>query len=369
MITRPTPIERLAEYAAVPSLSGAEAELADLIAGQLAAEGIVVHREGNNLWVELGAGRPRLLLNSHLDTVPPGQGWTADPWLPRRGEGRLTALGANDAKGCVAAMVESFLALHRQMVHDKRKFSGTLILALTAEEETAGTGLAAILDRLRPLDAAIVGEPTGLAPVIAQRGLMILRGVARGRAAHTANTPPQAAANAIVLAAENILRLQSFDWGPCHERLGRAHAHVTGIQGGIAHNVIPDVCEFRLDIRTTPLESHAALFSRLKAFLHSELTVHSDRLVPVETSSEELIVRVACSVSGRPPAGSATMSDMVFLSGIPAVKLGPGQSVRSHTPDEYILESELAEGVATYAEIVRRYFAAYQDETQRNHVP
>lgn len=362
MNRQPTTIERLAEYVAVQSLSSEETELADLIAGQFTATGVLVHREGNNLWAELGSGRPRLLLNSHLDTVPPGQGWTSDPWSLRHQDGRLIGLGANDAKGCVAAMVEVFLNLHRQIAEEKRPLSGTLVLALTAQEEIAGAGLATILDRLRPLDAAIVGEPTGLAPVIAQRGLMILHGVARGRSAHAAHTPPQTAENAIVFAAEDILRLQEFDWGPCHPQLGQAHGNVTGIQGGIAHNVISDICEFRLDVRTTPLESHAALYSRLKAYLQCELTVRSGRLTPVETSPNERIVQVACRAVGRKPKGSATMSDMVFLAGISAVKLGPGESIRSHTPDEYILESELAEGVAAYAEIIRRYFTSYSEE-------
>ena len=275
--------------------------------------------------------------------MPPGQGWSGDPWTPRREGERLTGLGANDAKGCVTAMIEAFLAVHRELKQGG-KLGGTLVLALTAQEETTGEGLPVILDRLRPLDAAIVGEPTGLVPMTAQRGLLILRGKARGRTAHPANTPPQVAENAIVAAAEDVLRLREFDWGPAHPRLGRAHGNVTIIKAGIAHNVIPDACEFCLDIRTTPAESHPALFARLQAHLRSELSIQSGRLVAVRNAGRlRPIVRAACSASGNEPQGSATMSDMVFLTGIPAVKIGPGQSSRSHTPDEFILESELTE--------------------------
>jgi acetylornithine deacetylase len=349
-------IDRLSQYVAVASLSGNEAALADLIAAEFVATGLAVHREGNNLWLEIGdAPRPRLLLNSHLDTVPPGEGWTADPWNPRREAGRLTGLGANDAKGCVTAMIEAFLATHQELVRGQR-LGGTIVLALTAQEETAGEGLAEILDRLRPLDAAVVGEPTGLVPMAAQRGLLILRGTARGRTAHPGNTPPEVAANAIVVAADDVMRLRDFDWGPTHPRLGRAHGNVTIIRGGIAHNVIPDACEFSLDVRTTPLESHAALYARLQTHLQSELTIHSRRLVPVETPDDSPIIQAACSATGNPPQGSGTMSDMVFLAGTAAVKLGPGQSERSHTPDEYILESELIDGAAAYTKIIRLYF-------------
>jgi acetylornithine deacetylase len=349
-------IERLARYVAVPSVSGNETALADMIASELAGEGFDVRREGNNLWSEAGdAPRPRLLLNSHLDTVPAGEGWTGDPWQPRRLGDQLIGLGANDAKGCVTAMIEAFLAARRGA--DGGPFHGTIVLALTAQEETAGEGLAEILDRLRPLDAAVVGEPTGLTPMTAQRGLLILEATARGRTAHPGNTPPEAAENAVVAAAEDVLRLREFDWGGSHPRLGPPHGNVTMIRGGIAHNVIPDACEFCIDVRTTPLESHAALCARLKRFLRSELAVRSQRLVPIETPEDSPIVRAACAATGKPPQGSGTMSDMVFLTGIPAVKLGPGQSQRSHTRDEFILESELIAGAAAYREIIKSYFS------------
>lgn len=350
-------IDRLARYVSIPSVSGDEAALADAADRDLRDAGIDVHREHNNLWCAVGdRARPRLLLNSHLDTVPPAGGWPHDPWSPRLADGRLSGLGSNDAKGCVVALLETALRIHDSLRRGER-LGGTLVLALTAEEENSGRGLGTILDRLAPLDAALVGEPTDLTPMIAQRGLLILRCVARGRAAHPANTAPDAATNAILAAADDLRRLAEFDWGPPHPLLGRCHAHPTIIQGGVARNVVPDACEFTLDVRTTPRESHAALTGRLRAALRSEVVVHSDRLVPVQTSPEAPIVRaVLAALPDRRPAGSPAMSDMVYLSGIPAVKIGPGQSPRSHTPGEFLTEAELRGGAEAYERIARAYF-------------
>ncbi len=350
-------IERLRRYVAVPSLSRQEGTLARLVTADLEGAGLRVQRAGHNLWCEFGdTPRPRLLLNSHLDTVPPGQGWSHDPWTPDLHDGRLSGLGANDAKGCVTALVATALTLHQELAGGKR-LGGTVVLTLTAEEEISGQGLGTILPKLGPLDAAMVGEPTGLVPMTAQRGLLILRGVAGGRSAHPANTPPDTADNAIMTAVHDLCALRDFAWGPPHPLLGRCHAHVTKIEGGIARNVIPDRCEFTLDIRTTPRESHPQLTARLRAACRSELHVHSERLVPIETAANAPIVRAALYARpGTVPGGSPAMSDMVFLSGIPAVKIGPGESARSHTPNEYVTAAELEDGAATYARIVRTYF-------------
>lgn len=346
-------IERLVRYVATRSLSRQEHALADLVAAELTQAGLAVHRRGNNIWCALGdADRPRLLLNSHLDTVPPGSGWSGDPWQPRRASGRVIGLGANDAKGCVVALISAVLGLQKRLARGAT-LGGTVILALTAEEEISGQGLATILDELQPLDAAVVGEPTGLVPMIAQRGLLMLRGTARGRSGHPANTSMDSPDNAIFTAARDLAGLRDFDWGPPHPLLGRCHAHVTKISGGVALNVVPDVCEFHLDIRTTPGESHQCLFDRLARTLRSELTIHSARLEPVETNPDEPIVHaVRRALPGVQPAGSAAMSDMVFLRGVPSVKIGPGVSARSHTPDEFISEDELAAGAAAYERIV-----------------
>ncbi len=350
-------IERLSRYVAIRSVSGGEGPLADAVADDLRNHDLATQRVGNNLWCSIGdRPRPRLLLNSHLDTVPPAGGWPHDPWTPRLADGRLSGLGANDAKGCVVALLEAVVRLSAGLRRGQ-PLGGTVVLALTAEEETSGRGLGTVLDALAPIDAALIGEPTDLAPMIAQRGLLILRCVARGRTAHPANTPPGAARNAIVAAAEDLRRLEAFDWGPPHPLLGRCHAHPTLISGGVARNVIPDACEFTLDVRTTPLEAHAALVERLQGVLRSEVHVHSDRLVPVQTSPDAAIVRaVRAALPDCVPGGSPAMSDMVYLPRTPAVKIGPGQSPRSHTAGEFITLAELSAGSEAYERMVRAYF-------------
>lgn len=362
-------IDLLRKLVATPSVSRQEARIADVVSGELAAHGLRGQRHGNNVWCEIGdAERPRLLLNSHLDTVPPGENWSADPWTPRLVEDRVIGLGANDAKGCVAAMMQAAFAL-KSALEQGQRLGGTVVLALTAEEETTGQGLATILEHLKHLDAGIVGEPTGLTPMIAQRGLLILRCVAHGRSAHPANTPPDSADNAISTAVADVQRLHKFAWGSAHPLLGRCHAHVTMIQGGVSRNVIPDQCEFFVDVRTTPLEDHAALVERLRAALKCEVLVHSDRLAPVQTAADEPIVRAAVRAVGDVrPSGSPAMSDMVFLRGIPAVKIGPGDTARSHTPNEYIRIDELKAGATAYEGIVRNYFLAPGAARQREAV-
>lgn len=352
--------ERLARYVAVKSPSRGEHALAAMIRRELEAEGLVVDVEGANLWTQIGdRPRPRLLLNSHLDTVPPGENWTRDPWTPSLENGRLYGLGANDAKGCVVALVEAFLTLKREL-EAGRLLGGTVVLALTAEEEISGQGLGAVLPKLSPLDAAVVGEPTGLTPMSAQRGLLVLKVEAAGRTAHPGNTPPAHAQNAVVTAAEDVLRLAAFDWGPTHPLLGAPYGQATVIEGGVARNVIPDRCTFWLDVRTTPLESHASVVDRLRRHLRSRVHVHSDRLIPIETSADELIVQAACRAAGLPaPSGSPTMSDMAFLRNIPAAKFGPGQSARSHTADEYVDVSELERGMRCYLKLVREFTGHY----------
>ncbi|MCA9244045.1 MAG: M20/M25/M40 family metallo-hydrolase [Phycisphaerales bacterium] len=354
----PPVVQRLLDYVAIKSLSREEGAITDRVAADLSAAGLRVARDGHNVWTEIGdADRPRLLFNSHLDTVPPGAGWDQDPWKPVLNNGRITGLGANDAKGCVVALIEAALRLKRRLDAGER-LHGRVVLAFVAEEEiTGGAGMEAALPRLGPIDAGIVGEPTGLTPMTAQRGLLILRCVARGRSGHPANTPADTPNNAIANAAADLMRLRDFDWGKPHPLLGKAHAHPTVISGGVARNVIPDACEFYVDIRTVPTESHLQLTQRLRAALDCEVHVHSDRLIAMDTPTDAAIVQAV--IDARPqakPGGSPAMSDMVFLAGTPSVKIGPGESPRSHTPNEYVLVSELEAGVNTYEQTALAYF-------------
>jgi acetylornithine deacetylase len=251
-LTLETILERLV---ATPSVSGQEGPLADFVQGLLVERGIQVQREGHNLWFEVGpraGGGPRLLVNSHLDTVPPCDGWSVGPWDAAWSDERLVGLGANDAKGCVASMLGAALELSNA----PEVMGGTAVFAFTAEEETGGNGIATLLDKLGPLDAAVVGEPTGLQVCAAQRGMLILRCVAKGQSAHVAHA--SLGENAIHKAARDIARLELFRFEG-HPLLGASRPQVTQIKGGLARNQVPDSCEFFVDLRTTPNLDHEEL--------------------------------------------------------------------------------------------------------------
>jgi acetylornithine deacetylase len=343
------PAELLELLVATPSVSKQEGPLSLRLAEILRVQGFTVHQQGQNLWFEVGQGGPRLLVNSHLDTVPSCEGWTTDPFTPVWSGDRLVGLGANDAKGCVAAMVAAALDLRDQPL-DR---AGTAVFAFTAEEEIGGQGIATILDALGPLDAAIVGEPTGLEPCTAQRGMLILRCVARGESAHVAHG--DLGDNAIHKAARDIAKLAGLRFED-HPLLGAAQPQVTTIQGGISRNQVPDETIFFVDLRTTPNLDHGAVLRELSGLLESEVHLHSGRYLPKATDADEPIVRAALAAADKPCVGSRTTSDWAFLGGLPAVKIGPGDTQRSHRPDEYLTWQELADGCSLYPRLIRSYF-------------
>lgn len=346
--------ELLAFLVGIPSVSGAETALADAFAARLSAAGFKVERAGNNLWFSVGTpGGPRLLLNSHVDTVPVATGWTRDPYGAKWQDDRLYGLGANDAKGCVAAMTMAALALR------EKAFDGEAVFAFTAEEETGGAGIATVLDAIGPVDAALVGEPTGLAACTAQRGMLILRCTARGVSAHAAHA--RDAANAIHVAAHDIARLQAMTF-EAHPALGAARAQVTQVRGGRARNQVPDECEFFVDIRTTPNLDHEQLANTIAAELESEVVVHSARYLAKATPGNSAVLAAVLAAGANNVASSATTSDWAFLGDVPAVKIGPGDTHRSHTPDEYLLGCELDEAVAFYTAAVLEYFEKVKHE-------
>lgn len=337
----------------IPSVSGSEAELAGFLDERLRQRSVNPVRVGESLLALHGEG-PVLLLDTHLDTVPPVPGWTRDPWdVEAVADGRVVGLGANDAKASVAAMVAAFLA-----------FAGldlpfTLALALVEGEETRGTGTQAVLAELArrglEIEAAVVGEPTGLDVAVAQKGLMVLELVARGDACHAANAHALGAANAARLLARDLVALEGIDFGPAHPHLGPVTLEPTQVRAGTARNVVPGEATAVLDVRTTPALPAAEILRRVSERVRGEVRVLSDRLTPKETPRAAAIVQAACRV--RPEArvfGSPTLSDMVFL-GAPAIKCGPGRSERSHTPDEFVLEEEILDGARFYTRLIGAY--------------
>jgi acetylornithine deacetylase len=345
------PAALLTRLVGTPSLSGDEAALADLVQDLVAAKGCKVHRQGNNLWFAIGKpGGSRLLLNSHLDTVPPCDGWADDPFKPIWHGSRLHGLGANDAKGCVTAILVAALTLSSQSL------DGEVVVALTAEEETGGQGLGTILDQLGPFDGAVVGEPTGLRICAAQRGLLVLKCTARGQSGHVAHAQMLGVDNAIHKAARDISCIAAMDF-PAHPLLGSQKAQVTQIQGGLRRNQVPDACEFFVDLRTDPDMDHDAVAADFQRLLESEVAIHSKRYLPKGTDASHPIVRAALQAAGKAgPVGSGTTSDWAFLGAIPAVKAGPGDTFRSHHPNEYLTLPELEAGVAFYADLVTEFF-------------
>ncbi len=341
------------EIVEIPSVSGDEEGLADFLESKLRHYRARPERVGNSLLAFAGEG-PVLLLDTHLDTVPPVPGWTRDPWKAVPEGERIHGLGSNDAKAAVAGMVAAFLAFQNV------ELPFTLVLALVEGEETKGNGTQAVLEELArrglPVEAAVIGEPTGLDLAVAQKGLMVLELVARGTACHAAHARALGAVNAARLLARDLVALEGIDFGEPHPHLGPITLEPTQVKAGTARNVVPGEATAILDVRTTPALAREEIVRRIRESVEGEVRVLSDRLRPKETSIEIPLIEAARLA--RPDArlyGSATLSDMALLNGTPAVKCGPGRSERSHTPDEFVLEGEVLDGARFYTRLVGTY--------------
>ena len=347
------------ELVATPSVSGDEVAIVSLLSSFLQDHGATIELVGGSLVAWAGKAPVKgdvestalVVLNSHVDTVPPAPGWTREPHQPSRADGRVFGLGANDAKASVAAMTAAFLAVA------EFDLPFALALMLVRGEETKSVGTAEVVAEFsrRGLvpTMAVVGEPTGLDLAVAQKGLLVLELVARGEAAHAAHARTLGARNAIVSLACDLAAIAGLPEGPLDPYLGRATVEPTVVSGGSARNVVPAEARAVLDCRTVPIEPPEALLARLRAAVEGELVVLSDRLVPVATDASSPLVEAA--LRARPTArlyGSATLSDLTFFRGIPAVKVGPGESERSHRPDEFVLEQEIVDGAAFYERLL-----------------
>jgi acetylornithine deacetylase len=303
--------------------------------------GLALGAVGNNRWVErrgAGAG-PTLLLLSHYDTVPATPAWTRDPWTPTREGDRLYGLGSNDAKGCLAAMMEAFLAANVSC--------GRVILVAAAEEEVGRNGFETVLPQLPSLDGAIVGEPTGLDIATAQNGLLVLDCVATGRAGHAAR--PHLAENALYAMARDLLVIESLSLPRTHPRGGATTCVATVAQAGERHNVIPGEARWTLDLRTTDAYTVEELVALVRSRVQSAVTVRSARFVAVSTPAGADVLAAAYAGWGRAVEfASPTLSDWAHLHGVSAVKWGPGRSERSHTADEWVEVSQVEAAVGAY---------------------
>lgn len=338
----------LQDLVRIPSESGSEDAVVERLESEFRTLGLSPKRVGRSLYAMLGAGGDLLLLNSHVDTVPVGEGWTRPPLGAEIHDGRLYGRGSNDAKGCVTAML---LGAARAYAANAPK--GRVCLAFGCEEETTNRGIAELMAELPKPDAAVVGEPTGLNPAVAQKGLLLLTVTAKGRSAHAAWG---GGVNAVHAAAKDILALSSFSFDREHPVLGRTSLQVTQVEGGQRHNVIPDRCKLVVDIRTTPSYAPEEIVALIERTVAGEVEVRSKRIQSVDTPVGHRVVQAALAANpSAEPFGSPTVSDWAFLKGIPTVKVGPGDSRRSHTPDEYLTINELEKGVEFYETLIRKY--------------
>jgi acetylornithine deacetylase len=325
----------------IPSFSREESDVADFLQGQWEKAGHRVHRHGNNLWLStsVDAAKPTILLNSHVDTVRVVDGWTKDAFAPdEQDDDRIYGLGSNDAGASVVALYEVFTVLSR------REQPYNLLFLASAEEEVSGkNGLESVLPLLPDITFGVVGEPTGMLPAVAEKGLMVLDCTATGKAGHAAR---EEGVNAITLAIRDIEWFNTFQF-PCRsDFLGPVKMSVTQIQAGVQHNVIPDRCTFTVDIRSNEFYSNEVILQKVREHVQSEAVPRGTRLNSSSTPLSHPFVQRAIML-GRQPFGSPTLSDQALMP-FPSVKIGPGDSARSHSADEYIRPSEIREAIDTY---------------------
>lgn len=350
-------VELLQRLIQSESISGNEAENIEIYAAEAKKYGFEPQIDGRNVWFlwKQNDG-PTMLLNSHLDTVKAGPTWTRDPWDGAVEDGRLHGLGANDAKGSVAAQFGAAVLLR------ERGFQGNLLVCASCDEETGGAGMERIAKGVLPqYDAALIGEPNNFAVAAGQRGLMKCRVRFLGQRAHASR--PWQGRNAVHDAAVFIARLQA-DFLNIPGDLTKATAQVTLIEGGTQSNVVPDECILTVDCRTTPEFNNQAMEAHLRACvegLQAELDLYSNRFLPAHTAPNSELVQAALEITGAPePTVFPSVCDLFWVAHVPSLVMGPGQPVRSHQADEFILISEVEEGVQHYADIVEAWYKRVQ---------
>ncbi|MDE7470265.1 MAG: M20/M25/M40 family metallo-hydrolase [Paramuribaculum sp.] len=346
-------IALLREMIRRPSPSRDEAATATLIYDWLTERGVDARRFYNNVWA-LGRNfdpqKPILMLNSHHDTVKPSAQYTRDPYDPELAGGKIYGLGSNDAGASVVSLIATYMELRDESL------PFNLLLAVTAAEEVMGEfGMRAFLPEMERLglkpDMVIVGEPTGMQPAVAERGLIVLDGVARGVAGHAARNE---GVNALYRAIDDINRLRTFRFPKISDVLGPIKISITQIEAGRQHNVVPDECRYVVDVRTTDAYSNAETAEILQGVVeHSTVTPRSTRVHASVIPTDHPLVKATCEL-GREPFVSPTTSDMALMYDIPSLKIGPGESARSHTADEFVKVDEIKEAIGLYPRILRK---------------
>ncbi|MFL5765844.1 MAG: M20 family metallo-hydrolase [Bacteroidia bacterium] len=341
-------VDLLQQLIAIPSYSKEESGSADLIEAYLSERDVEVHRIKNNVWARnryYDENKPTILLNSHHDTVKPNAGYTIDPFGAMIDDGKLYGLGSNDAGGALVSLMHTFLFFNQ-----RSGLRYNLVFAATAEEEISGSdGIQLILPSLGKIDFAIVGEPTQMNMAVAEKGLMVLDCVVRGKSGHAAREEGE---NAIYKALADIEWFRNFRFPRQSEFLGPVKMSVTMIKSGSQHNVVPDRCEFTVDVRTTDAYTNFETFRIIQEHVGCEVVARSLRLSPSAISPEHPLVKAGISL-GRTCYGSPTLSDQALME-FESVKIGPGDSARSHAADEFIYLDEITEGIRTYIKLLEQ---------------
>ena len=339
-------VELLMELIATPRASRNETEAADVMEQRMAQWGLNPQREANNLWAvsdNFDEAKQTILLNAHIDTVKPVKTWTRDPYEPEVIDDKLFGIGANDCGGGLVTLLQVFRILKG------RKLPFNLIYLASAEEEVSGKdGVERVLPLLPKIDVAIVGEPTGMQPAIAEKGLMVIDGYTKGVSGHAARNE---GVNAIYKALDDLVWLRDYKFRKESPLLGFSKMTVTQVESGTQHNVIPDSLHFVIDVRTNEYYQNEFVFSFLQKHMqNSILKARSFRLHSSSIPTDHPLVK-RCVKLGMKPFGSPTLSDQALMP-FPSFKLGPGESSRSHSANEFIRISEIERALDTYLKII-----------------
>jgi acetylornithine deacetylase len=364
-------IDLLKKLIATPSFSKEEKDTAEIIESFLKSKGVVAYRHINNIWAKnkyFDKSKPTILLNSHHDTVRPNKAYKFDPFTPIEKDGKLYGLGSNDAGGCLVSLIASFLHFYNQ-----KNLEYNLVLAATAEEEISGSnGIEALLNSAQFLESvkevskspfkrwvSIVGEPTLMNMAVAEKGLLVLDCTAHGKAGHAARDEGD---NAIYKAIKDIEWFQTYKFNKVSELLGPMKMSVTVINAGSQHNVVPSECRFTVDIRVNELYTFEEVLDTIRQNVRSDVQPRSTRLRSTSIALDHPLVQAGIKL-GRIYFGSPTTSDKALMT-FPALKIGPGDSAKSHTADEFIFVEEIKEGIGLYVKLLKLLLISPEGEEQ-----
>lgn len=339
----------LKQLIATPSFSKEENETAEIICEFFASLDVVHARIGNNVYAKnkyYDESRPSILLNSHHDTVKPNAKYTRNPFEPMKENGKLFGLGSNDAGGCLVSLIATFL-----YYYDQQDLHHNVVFAASAEEEISGVnGIELVLPYLGNIDFGIVGEPTKMEMAIAERGLMVIDCIAQGRAGHAARNEGE---NALYIALDDISWIRNYQFEKVSPLLGESRMTVTVIgTENQQHNVVPPQCRFVIDVRVNELYTFDEILQALKANIKSQFKPRTTRMKSTSIPMDHPLVKAGLAL-GRGYYGSPTTSDKALMP-FPALKMGPGDSARSHTADEYIYLDEIREGIDLYIQLLNQ---------------